>query len=187
MYQVLALFVIRHLMERGRDRERETETETRERDRETGVGGGRERKRRSGSDIVLNEARYLSGERSGTLSTFFGKMNGWVYELGQLHFLHNYMYVTQASVVCVLSIKNFGRFLFGLHCRLFLLASDLITVDVQFSSAQDVVCRAWEGPYALRPVSQEFLQLFLCPIYDDTFSYFQGRSSSHSFFYASFL
>ena len=129
---------------------------------------------------------YLSGERCGTLSTFSGKMDGWVYELGQLNFLHHYMYVTQASVVCALFIKLFGRFLFGLLCRLFLLASNLITLGVQFSSAQDVVCRAWEGPYALRPVSQEFLQLFLCPIYDDPFSYFQGRSSSDSSFYASF-
>ena len=186
MYQVLALFVIRHLMERGRD----TERETRERDRETGVGagggGGGERDEVAVISFSTKHG-YLSGERSGTLSTFFGKMDGWVYELGQLHFLHNYMYVTQASVVCVLLIKKIGRFLFGLHCGLFLLASDLITVDVQFSSAQDVVCRAWEGPYALCPVSQEFLQLILCPIYDDPFSYFQGRSSSHSFFYASFL
>ena len=27
---------------------------------------------------------YLSGERCGTLSTFFGKMDGSLYELGQL-------------------------------------------------------------------------------------------------------
>ena len=53
-------------------------------------------------------------------------------------------------------IKLFGRFYFGLHCRLFLLASDLITVDVQFSSAQDVVCRAWEGHMR----SAQFLRSF---------------------------